>query len=334
MSKRIIALLIAAALLILATASSLFTTNFMESFTQELEGQMNAGELTENTLEGDDLDHRIARVEVDGVIQDTGSPGLFGSEGYNHETMMKELEQIKEDDSIKGVLMVVNSPGGGVYESAEIHDKIEELKKAGKKIYVTMKNVAASGGYYISTPADKIYASRETLTGSLGVIMQSMNYKELADKYGVKFNTIKSGAHKDIMSPTKEMDAEERQILQSLVDESYNEFVRVISDGRGMSQAEVRKLADGRVYSGLQASKNGLVDEIGLEEDALSALKKDIKAADAEVIEFTPADSFWGSTPFAAHTWVQKMMGHDDLSAIKELLAKRQGTTPMYLYGE
>ncbi|TDL98586.1 signal peptide peptidase SppA [Macrococcus brunensis] len=334
MSKRIIALLIAAALLILATASSLFTTNFMDSFTQEFEGQLDTGELAESSLEGDDLGHRIARIEVDGVIQDTGSPSLFAEEGYNHETMMKELEQIKEDESIKGVLMVVNSPGGGVYESAEIHNKIEELKKSGKKIYVTMKNIAASGGYYISAPADKIFASRETLTGSLGVIMQSMNYKELADKYGVKFNTIKSGAHKDIMSPTKEMDAEERKILQSLVDESYGEFVRVISDGRGMSQAEVRKLADGRVYSGLQAQKNGLVDELGLEEDALSALKKEIKANDAEVIEFAPADSFWGSNPFAANSFVQKMMGNDDLSAIKELMSKRQGTTPMYLYGE
>lgn len=130
------------------------------------------------------------------------------------------------------------------------------------------------------------------------------------------------------------MDAEERKILQSLVDESYGEFVRVISDGRGMSQAEVRKLADGRVYSGLQAQKNGLVDELGLEEDALSALKKEIKANDAEVIEFAPADSFWGSNPFAANSFVQKMMGNDDLSAIKELMSKRQGTTPMYLYGE
>jgi len=334
MSKRIIALLIAAALLILATASSLFTTNFMDTFTQEFEGQLDSDELTESTLEGDNLGQRIARIEVDGVIQDTGSPSLFTEEGYNHETMMKELEQIKEDDSIKGVLMVVNSPGGGVYESAEVHNKIEELKKSGKKIYVTMKNIAASGGYYISAPADKIFASRETLTGSLGVIMQSMNYKELADKYGVKFNTIKSGAHKDIMSPTKEMDVEERKILQSLVDESYSEFVRVISDGRGMSQAEVRKLADGRVYSGLQASKNGLVDELGLEEDALSALKKEIKANDAEVIEFTPADSFWASNPFAANTFIQKMMGNDDLSVIKELMSKRQGTTPMYLYGE
>ncbi|TDM04539.1 signal peptide peptidase SppA [Macrococcus carouselicus] len=334
MSKRIIALLVAAALLILGVASSLFTSNVTESFTKELEGQMNMDRLSQNTIEGSDASNRIARVEVDGVIQDTGSPTMFAAETYNHERMMRELEEIKADQSIKGMLMVVNSPGGGVYESAEIHDKIEEIKKSGKKVYVDMKNVAASGGYYISAPADKIFASRETLTGSLGVIMQSMNYKELADKYGVKFNTIKSGAHKDIMSPTKEMDAEERRILQSLVDESYNAFVNVISEGRNMPEAKVRKLADGRVYSGLQAQKNGLVDELGLEEDALKALKKAIKAENAEVIEFAPADSIFSTNPFAAQSFVQKMMGNDDLTAIQELLAKRQGTTPMYLYGE
>ncbi|GGB03078.1 signal peptide peptidase SppA [Macrococcus hajekii] len=334
MNKRIIALLVAASLLILSVATSLFTTDFTDSFTKELEGQLDTGTLDEKSIEGTDMSNRIARVEVDGVIQDTGSPSVFAQETYNHESMMQQLEQIKEDKSIKGVLMVVNSPGGGVYESAEIYDKINEIKKSGKKVYVTMKNMAASGGYYISAPADKIFASRETLTGSLGVIMQSMNYKELADKYGVKFNTIKSGAHKDIMSPTKEMDAEERKILQSLVDESYDQFVKVISDGRHISQQEVKKLADGRVYSGLQAQKNGLVDEIGLEEDALKALKKDIKSNDAEVIEFAPTDSIFGENPFAAQSFVKKMMGNDDLAAIKELMSKRQGTTPMYLYGE
>lgn len=334
MNKRLIALLTAAALFVLAVASSLFTSSFTSTMSQELKGLNDSDTLQETTLSGTDAYNKIARIEVNGVIQDTGSPSLFSDGSYNHQVMMQELEEIKDDSSIKGIMLVVNSPGGGVYESAEIYDKLKEIKAKNKKIYVTMKNTAASGGYYISAPADKIYASRETMTGSLGVIMQSMNYKELADKYGVKFNTIKSGAHKDIMSPTKEMDDSERRILQSLVDESYNQFVQVIADGRGMSTSEVKKLADGRVYSGLQAKNNGLVDELGLEEDALKALKKELDADQAEVIEFDQQDSIFGNNPFAAETWVSKLTGQNDVAAVKELIANRQGITPMYLYGE
>lgn len=336
MSKRVIAMIIAAVLFILGTSVSFFTsavtTNFSKSFEEAT--NMKNDELSTTVLEGTDESNQIARVEVDGVIQDTGVPGLFDEAGYNHTKTLQTLEQIKDDDNIKGLMLVVNSPGGGVYESAEIHDAIKAIKKSGKKVYVTMKNMAASGGYYISAPADKIYASSETITGSLGVIMQSMNYKELADKYGVKFNTIKSGPHKDIMSPTKEMDEEERKILQSFVDESYNAFVKVISEGRHIDTAQVKKIADGRIYSGLQAKKLNLIDEIGMEKDALKAMKEDLKAKNAEVIEFNADDSFFGKDFFAANTFVKQLMGQSDVDRVQQILSKRQGLEPMYLYGE
>lgn len=336
MSKRVIAMIIAAVLFILGTSVSFFTsavtTNFSKSFEEAT--NMKNDELSTTVLEGTDGANQIARVEVDGVIQDTGVPGLFDEAGYNHTKTLQTLEQIKDDDNIKGLMLVVNSPGGGVYESAEIHDAIKAIKKSGKKVYVTMKNMAASGGYYISAPADKIYASSETITGSLGVIMQSMNYKELADKYGVKFNTIKSGPHKDIMSPTKEMDEEERKILQSFVDESYNAFVKVISEGRHIDTAQVKKIADGRIYSGLQAKKLNLIDEIGMEKDALKAMKEDLKAKNAEVIEFKADDSFFGKDFFAANTFVKQLMGQSDVDRVQQILSKRQGLEPMYLYGE
>lgn len=336
MSKRVIAMIIAAVLFILGTSVSFFTsavtTNFSKSFEEAT--NMKNDELSTTVLEGTDGSNQIARVEVDGVIQDTGVPGLFDEAGYNHTMTLQTLEQIKDDDNIKGLMLVVNSPGGGVYESAEIHDAIKAIKKSGKKVYVTMKNMAASGGYYISAPADKIYASSETTTGSLGVIMQSMNYKELADKYGVKFNTIKSGPHKDIMSPTKEMDEEERKILQSFVDESYNAFVKVISEGRHIDTAQVKKIADGRIYSGLQAKKLNLIDEIGMEKDALKAMKEDLKAKNAEVIEFKADDSFFGKDFFAANTFVKQLMGQSDVDRVQQILSKRQGLEPMYLYGE
>lgn len=336
MSKRVIAIIVAAVLFILGTSVSIFTSAFTNDFTKSFEEAAGGkeDELSTKVLEGTDASSQIARVEVDGVIQDTGAPGIFEEAGYNHSKVLKKLEKIKEDKNIKGLMLVVNSPGGGVYESAEIHDEIEAIKKAGKKVYVTMKNMAASGGYYISAPADKIYASNETITGSLGVIMQSMNYKELADKYGVKFNTIKSGPHKDIMSPSKEMDEEERKILQTFVDESYNAFVKVISDGRKIDTAQVKKIADGRIYSGLQAKKLNLIDEIGLEKDAMKDLKETIKAKNAQVIEFNSDDSFFGKDFFAANSFVKQLTGQSDVDRIQHILSKRQGLEPMYLYGE
>lgn len=336
MSKRVIAMIIAAVLFILGTSVSMVTSTFTSDFSKTIEEAAGSteGELNTKVLEGTDASNKIARIEVDGVIQDTGVPGIFDEGGYNHSQILKELEKIKEDKSIKGLMLVVNSPGGGVYESAEIHDAIKSIKQSGKKVYVTMKNMAASGGYYISAPADKIYASSETITGSLGVIMQSMNYKELADKYGVKFNTIKSGPHKDIMSPTKEMDEEERKILQDFVDESYDAFVKVISEGRKIDTAQVKKIADGRIYSGLQAKKLNLIDEIGMEKDALKAMKADLKSNNAEVIEFNTEDTFFGKDWFAANSFVKQMMGQSDVERVQQILSKRQGLEPMYLYGE
>lgn len=145
-----------------------------------------------------------------------------------------------------------------------------------KPVYVSMGSMAASGGYYISAPADKIYASPETMTGSLGVIMHGYNYEKLAKKYGVEFETIKSGPHKDIMSPTREMTGEEREILQNMINNSYDQFVKVIADGRGMTENEVRKIADGRIYDGRQAKENHLIDDFGHLDDVIAAMKTDI----------------------------------------------------------
>src|SRR5699024_247461 len=153
------------------------------------------------------------------------------------------IDTAAEDPTVQAIVLKVDSPGGGVTESAEIHRKITELQADydkpvyrnplvipyyDKPVYVSMGNTAASGGYYVSAPADKIFANESTLTGSIGVIMQSMNFSGLAEKYGIEFNTIKSGKHKDIMSPTREMTKEENKIMQSMIDEMYDEFVDVI----------------------------------------------------------------------------------------------------------
>ena len=139
---------------------------------------------TEEVVKNGSETKKIVILDVDGVIQDTGEAQSFlQNSGYNHQSFLKKLDYIKDDDSVKGIILRINSPGGGVMESAEIHHKILQLKKP---VYVSMGSITASGGYYISTAANKIYASPETLTGSIGVIMEAYNYEGLAKKYGVE----------------------------------------------------------------------------------------------------------------------------------------------------
>nr|WGD89710.1 signal peptide peptidase SppA [Bacillus subtilis] len=309
------------------------------SFFESVKGaQMDLTSLTdesqEKTLENGSLSSKIAVLEVSGTIQDNGdSSSLLGADGYNHRTFLKNLERAKDDKTVKGIVLKVNSPGGGVYESAEIHKKLEEIKKETKKpIYVSMGSMAASGGYYISTAADKIFATPETLTGSLGVIMESVNYSKLADKLGISFETIKSGAHKDIMSPSREMTKEEKNIMQSMVDNSYEGFVDVISKGRGMPKAEVKKIADYRVYDGRQAKKLNLVDELGFYDDTITTMKKDHKdLKNASVISYE--ESFGLGSLFSMGA--NKMFKSEiDFLNMREILSQSGSPRMMYLYAK
>lgn len=265
-----------------------------ESVSNDLIGLLGTTALEESLLEAGDSSKRIVVLSVDGTILTGQSTGLTGDAGYDHEGFLQQLEQILVDDTIKGIILSVNSPGGGTYESAQIKDKLEEIQQTTEiPLYVSMGSMAASGGYYISAPAEKIFASEETLTGSIGVIMSGTNLTELFEKIGVDDTTIKSGEFKDIGSSTREMTEEDAAILQSMVDTSYDRFVEVIVEGRGMSEKEVRTLADGRIYDGAQAVENGLVDEIGYQEDALEALQKEYDLEDAEVFSYqAPALSF------------------------------------------
>ncbi len=313
------------------TATTLFATD-ASSMLEELFPTTNSS-FAEEVVEGEDVFNKIAILDVEGTILDTGDQASFLSAGstYNHQSFLDKLDMVAESDEIKGVILRINSPGGGVLESAEVYDKILEVKVAGKPVYVSMGSMAASGGYYISAPADKIFASNETLTGSLGVIMQGYNYEKLAEKYGVEFETIKSGPYKDIMSPTREMTAEERKILQSMVDNMYNEFVHVIAEGRGMSEKEVRKLADGRIYDGRQAKQVKLVDEIGRLDDVIAGMKKDLNLKDAQVIRYTDATSLNSLLSMSA----QKVMGVDaEKAMLTKLLTSSNSPRLMYLYAE
>jgi protease IV len=311
-------------------ATSLAFTD-VDSFFEELIAT-ETGFASEVIEEGDEL-NRIAVFDVEGTIQDTsGSTSFLSASGtYNHKAFLEKLEMAKEDDTIKGIILRVNSPGGGVVESAEIHDKVKELQEAGKTVYVSMGSMAASGGYYISAPADQIYASPETLTGSLGVIMQSINYEKLAEEYGVEFVTIKSGPYKDIMSPTREMTEAEEQILQTLINNSYNQFVNIIADGRGMNAEQVKELADGRIYDGRQALDLHLIDGLGTLDDVTAALKKDLKLENAQVVRYTDEVGLASLIGMGAQT----IMGESlETATITKLLSESNSPRLMYLYAQ
>lgn len=333
--KRWAALGIAAGLFVFSVVLN-FVTAFafadFESSVNELFAGGNEAFLEEVIEEGN-AEKKIAVLDVNGVIQDTGdAASLFASPGYNHKGFMDNLDYVKEDSTVKAIVIKVNSPGGGVVESAEIHDKIIEIQKETKKpVYISMGSMAASGGYYISAPADKIFASPETLTGSLGVILQGYNYAGLAEKYGVEFVTIKSGPYKDIMSPTREMTDEERKILQSMINNSYDGFVKVIAEGRGLTEEQVKEIADGRIYDGRQAKELNLIDGFGYDDDVIEQLKKNHKLKGAQVVKYTENFGFGSMFSMGA----RKIMGDDlEMAGVMKLLSQPNSPRLMYLYAE
>ena len=231
---------------------------------------------------------KIKVISLEGVIMDQSRESIFSLRRGARSTI-KKLKKAGKNPKVKGVLLRINSPGGTVGASQEINQAVTELAK-NKPVIATMGDIAASGGYYVACACDKIYANPGTLTGSIGVIMSLMNVKELADKVGIHPKVVKSGPFKDIASMYRPMTDEEKKLLQALIDDSYDQFVTAVSEGRKMEKEKVKKLADGRIYSGRQALKNGLVDKLGSYHDALDELqevckkkynlKKDLKVDD------------------------------------------------------
>jgi len=203
---------------------------------------------------------RVALIRVEGPILDS-------------KDTIDELKGHLKDPSIKAIIMRIDSPGGAVAPSQEIY---EEVRKAvtKKKIVVSMGSVAASGGYYIASPATRIVANPGTLTGSIGVIMEIPNFAGLMNKLGIKSEVVKSGRHKDIASVFRGIKKEDREILQNVLDNVHDQFILAVAEGRKMLLEDVRKIADGRIFTGEQALKVGLIDEIGNLEDAVKVAGK------------------------------------------------------------
>lgn len=205
-----------------------------------------------------------------GGLSGSGNVGLVRITGLiaESEPVIEQIRKFAKDDSVKAIVLRVNSPGGGVGPSQEIYEEVRKLR--GKKVVVTsMGALAASGGYYIACASEKIYANPGTITGSIGVIMNFVNIKDLVEKIGIRGMVVKSGAYKDIGSPVREMKPGERRLLQGVIDNVHAQFVNAVAEGRSLERNQVLAIADGRIFSGEQARGLGLIDALGNLQDAV-----------------------------------------------------------------
>ena len=222
---------------------------------------------------------RVAIIRIEGVILDAQST-------------ISELKQYSENPLVKAIVLRIDSPGGGVVPSQEIHDAVKRVKnKSNKAVIASMGTVAASGGYYIAAATDRIIANPGTLTGSIGVIMEMANFEGLMKKVGVEGVVIKSGRFKDVGSPLRKMSDEERKLLQSVMDDVHHQFIQAVADGRALEVSDVEPLADGRIYTGRQAKEARLVDELGDLDDAIH-IAADIAGMEGEPKVVEPRKRF------------------------------------------
>ncbi|MCQ2554957.1 MAG: signal peptide peptidase SppA [Clostridia bacterium] len=262
----------------------------------------------------------IATVYVEDEIAST-TAGL-----YNHEYIMNAIDALKDDEKNKGLILWIDTPGGSVYASDELYLKLKEYKATGKPIYSSYQNQSTSGGYYISCLSDKIIANRNCWTGSIGVTMGSyIEVSGLLEKLGIKVNTITAGKNKAMGSNYEEMTAEQRAILQSLVDESYEQFTGIVAEERKMDINKVIELADGRVYTAKQALENGLIDEIGTYEDTIDEMSKLLKNDDIMIVEFRTEAVGGGYLSLFGESNITSK------SQIEELLALNETFTVSYM---
>ena len=270
MNKRIGGMIVAAILFVAIGVTSVYTNTLSSKI---LDGMSEDVFSSGISLELPD-DPYVGVVEVYGTIQEQTESTVFDlPSGYQHVDTLQYIDQMILDEKNRGMLLHVDSPGGTIYESEELYLKIKEYQeKTNRPVWTYMEHHAASGGYYISAPSDKIYANPNTITGSIGVIISGFDMSGLYEKLGIRAISITSGKNKDM----SQMNEEQVAIYQASVDESYERFVEIVSEGRNMPIEEVKVLADGRIYTAKQAVNNGLVDEISLYEEMQTEMQKEV----------------------------------------------------------
>lgn len=233
----------------------------------------------------------IAIIEIYGPVRMTTRTSFRAP---NPDRIVRKLRLLSERSNVKAVILRINSPGGTVAAVQEIYSEVLNLRNKGKIVVASFGDIAASGGYYIAAAADKIVANPGTLTGSVGVILELFQAPELLKKIGVRIETIKSGKHKDIGSFSREISPEEKQILLSLINNAYDQFVNAIVEGRKMPREKVLAIADGRIFTGEQAKNLGMVDELGTRDDAINLAVKlaGIKGTPRIIHDSDPIEEF------------------------------------------
>jgi len=228
---------------------------------------------------------KILILDIDGVISSDGGP-----EDSMIAVVRSQLREVRSNPEFSGVLLRVNSPGGGVTASDQIYEEVMKTKAAGKKVLVFMDEIAASGGYYIACGADHIIATPTTITGSIGVIISSINATELLGKIGVKPQVFTSGDFKDTLSLSREMRPDEKVYIQAMVEASYQRFISLVSAGRDIDipTLKERNLIDGRIFSGVAAKEAGLVDQVGYWDDAVAKIRSMVGDEQAPLVRVVP----------------------------------------------
>ncbi|MBP7275205.1 MAG: signal peptide peptidase SppA [Kiritimatiellae bacterium] len=254
-------------------------------------------------------DTKVVRIALDGIIMRTPvGGGLFGDDSNVVESVLQQIRCAENDEDVQAIVIEINSPGGAVTPSDEIHRALRRFRnsRADRRILAYVRDLCASGGYYIAIAADHIVSEPTAIVGSIGVIMESLNWHQLAEKIGVDATTIKSGPNKDLLNPFRPVNPENVAILQALVDSSYDRFLSLVAEGRKMSKDALRPLADGRVMSPEDAQKSGLIDSVGSWEDALVQTARLLEVEEVRVVRYKDGRSFFDKL-FAVRTPVHPL---------------------------
>ena len=309
------ALIIIGAVILVIVLLATGCNKLVKDFKDEFKG-------TDTTTVETDFGHDyIGVVHVEGEISEDGTAT------YNHAYILNSIDAMINDSENKGMILYVDTPGGSVFASDELYFKVKEYQeKTGRPVYSSMQSQATSGGYYISASCDKIIANRNCWTGSIGVTMGTIyDVTGLLEKAGIKTQTITSGRNKAMGSSTEKITAEQREILQSLIDEAYDQFVGIVAEGRGLKESKVRELADGRIYTALQAQKLGLVDEIGTFEEAIADMQEEYGLKNCQVEDFqsTASADIWSILGESAESRLSSgTLSADMIEALTDLNGK------------
>ena len=274
----------------------------------------------------------IATIFVEGSIS-RGNYDTWGSPaGYQHQWTLNEIDRLMYDYNNEGLIIFVDSPGGGIYESDELYLKIKEYRTVtGKPVYASMASRGASGAYYISAAADKIFANRNCLTGSIGVTLGTfIDVSGFLENYGIRTTTIDSGSNKSMGNYFDPLSTEQVRIFQSIIDEAYGQFTEIVAEERGLTIEETRRIADGRIYTARQALEVGLIDEIGNYPDAVFDMQWEYDLFGCEIFEIK----------YTYRSWVSNLLGslnpaypsmRGDAAVVLELLRNRSPFPVSYL---